>query len=68
MTDRFNALTVVLEKEIREDDAENLIKAISMLKGVIRVKGNVSNPDHWIAHESARHNLVMKIWEVLKAT
>ena len=28
MTDRYNALTVILEKDIRSDDAESLIAAI----------------------------------------
>ena len=41
MTDRFNALTVVLEKDIREDDAQALIAAIAQLRGVATVTGNV---------------------------
>ena len=34
MTDRFKGLTVVLDRDIREDDAEYIIKTISMIKGV----------------------------------
>lgn len=49
MTDRYNYLTVALERDIREDDAECLINAIRMLKGVTGVKGNVSDSDSYTA-------------------
>lgn len=38
MTTRYNALTVILEHEIREDDLEVLISAIRMLRGVSDVR------------------------------
>lgn len=65
MTDRYYALTVVLEKDIRSDDAEKLIDAINMLKGVINVKGNVSDPDVWMAQERARCELGIKLLEIV---
>lgn len=65
MTNRFNILTVVLEREIREDDAEHLINAISMLKGVLKVKGNVSSPEDWMAQAKAKNELINKLWKVL---
>ena len=34
MTTRYSALTVVLDHDIREDDIEPLVRAISMLRGV----------------------------------
>jgi hypothetical protein len=34
MTDRYNSLTVVLDRDIREDDAEHILNAIRMIKGV----------------------------------
>jgi len=37
MTDRYNALTVVLEQEARDDDLESLVGAIRMLRHVIQV-------------------------------
>lgn len=49
MTDRYNALTVVLEQDIRDDDAEPLIEAIKMLKGVVDVQGNVPSVDSFVA-------------------
>jgi hypothetical protein len=55
MTDRFNTLTVVLEKDIREDDAEHLLIAINCLKGVLSVKGNVASASDYMAEERAMH-------------
>lgn len=53
MTTRFNSLTIVLEKEIREDDAEHLINAIKMLRGVLSVEGDVIYRETYIAEERA---------------
>ena len=65
MTDRYNTLTVVLEREIREDDAEKYIDAIRMIKGVLSVKGNVADYEEYMATERVRRELGEKIWEVL---
>lgn len=65
MTDRFNTLTVVLEKDMRDDDAEGLIEAIQRLRGVLSVTGNVANGNSWMAEERARHDLGQKLWEIL---
>jgi hypothetical protein len=65
MTDRYNALTVVLEKDIRDDDAEVLLAAIRQLRGVLSVSGNVAEPIDYIAQQRARHELGEKLWHVL---
>lgn len=65
MTNRFYALTVVLDKDIREDDAEKIINAILMIKHVLSVEGNVSSPETWMAEERAKINIAKKIWDVL---
>ena len=39
MTDRYNALIVVLEGNVRDDDAEPLLAAIRQLCGVLSVSG-----------------------------
>ena len=65
MTDRFSTLTVVLEKDIRKDDAEGLIEAIRRLRGVLNVAGNVSDSTEWMAQERARHELGEKIIRII---
>lgn len=65
MTDRYNTLTVVLERDIRKDDAEALISAIQQLRGVLRVAGNIADPAAYIAEERAKREIGEKLWEVL---
>lgn len=65
MTDRYNALTVVLEQDIRSDDAEALIEAITCLRGVLKVTPRVANPDEHIAEMRVRQELGEKLWQVL---
>lgn len=65
MTDRFYALTVILDKDRRDDDCENLITATRMLKGVLDVKGNIANPDTWMAESRARMDLGKKLLEIV---
>ncbi len=65
MTDRYYALTVILEKDIRDDDASRMIEAIQMIKGVQEVKPLISNPSIYMAQERARRELGDKLWKVL---
>ena len=41
MTDRVNALTVILDRDIRTDDVEATINAIRQIKGVLKVKPHI---------------------------
>ena len=65
MTDRYYALTVILEKDFRDDDAEPILNAIRMIKGVQDVKGLVSNPETYMAEERARVELGKKLLNVV---
>lgn len=66
MTDRYNSLTVILDREIREDDAQQLMNAIRCLKGVIDVSGNVADYESYAAYSKARYDLMQKLADVLK--
>lgn len=57
MTDRYHSLTVVLDSNIRSDDAEPLINAIRMLVGVQSVEGNVAEPMYYVAETRVRFEL-----------
>lgn len=67
MTDRLNSLTVVLESDIREDDAQTLISAISCLRGVLNVSGNAADFGEHVARARARRELEQKMFEVLRS-
>jgi inosine-uridine nucleoside N-ribohydrolase len=66
MTDRYSSLTVVLEKDIREDDAKALIAAIQQLRGVLTVEGNVANLSEFVIEQRVRQEFREKLWEVLR--
>lgn len=65
MSDRLNSLTVVLETDIREDEAEALISAVQQLRGVLSVTGTVADIGDHIAQERVRRELGEKLWHVL---
>jgi hypothetical protein len=48
MTDRHSGYVVVLKDDIREDDAERVIDAIQMIKGVLTVKPVTSGEPNWV--------------------
>jgi hypothetical protein len=66
MTDRYHSFTVVLDSNIRSDDAEPLMNAIRMLVGVQSVTGNVADHSYYVAETRVRFELREKLFEVLK--
>lgn len=65
MTDRFNGFTVVLERDIREDDAKPIIAAIRQLRGVLDVVPLVADSESYLAEQRARHELGQKLLDVV---
>lgn len=64
MTDRYNAVVVVFDRDIREDDAEAIINAIRMIKGVITVTPNVADIDGHVAAMRVKRELSEKLLAV----
>jgi len=65
MTDRHAGYIVVLEEPIREDDAQGIIDAIQLIKGVLEVKPIENNYEIQMATLQARSELASKMWKVL---
>lgn len=65
MTDRVNALTVVLDRDIRVDDVEAIANAIRQLRHVADVVQNVASMSDHIAETRAKMDLEKKLWAVL---
>lgn len=65
MTDRLNALTVVLEQDLRTDDAEALIQAIHQLRGVLSVEGHVADVNSTVAYQRARLEVRQLLFDTL---
>lgn len=61
MTDRYKQLIVILDHDIRDDDAQPLIEAIKMLRGVLAVHPDVATANDLWAEDRARNELLQKI-------
>ena len=49
MTNRIGSLLVVLENDVREDEVDHLLKAISLIRGVMSVaKGPVMDGNAYV--------------------
>jgi hypothetical protein len=68
MTDRFHSLTVALDRDIRDDDAEVLMSAIRQLRGVAQVTGVVADSASFMAETRVRIEFSRKLLEVLYPT
>jgi hypothetical protein len=67
MSDRTKCLTVVLDQDYRvDDDAQPIIEAIKMIKGVMSVEANVSDSGTYLAYTTARYELEQRLWNALK--
>lgn len=66
MTDRYNALTVALERDIREDDAEAILNAIRMIRGVLAVIPKVVEASDWMAQQRAKTEISKRLWDALE--
>lgn len=64
MTDRYNAVVVAFDRDIREDDAEAVINAIRMIKGVVNVTPNVTDISDHVAAMRAKRELSEKLLAV----
>ena len=63
MTDRIRTLTVVLDQDYRDDDAEPILEAIRMVKCVAGVEPHVSTPGAQMEREIAKDELRREIGE-----
>lgn len=67
MTDRHIGYIVTLEEEIREDDAESTINALSHIKGVLNVSPVIANHEMWMAEAKGRHAILKDLVEFIKS-
>ena len=67
MTDRLNSLTVVLDHDYRDDDAESLILAIMQFRGVLSVKGNVADIVSHTAEMRVKTELRTALFKLLES-
>jgi hypothetical protein len=68
MTDRLKGFVVTLTHDIREDDAEAIVNAIRMVRGVLDVQPVVSTYEDVMNRTMVRHELEAKILDAIRKT
>lgn len=68
MTDRHAGYIVALEQNVREDDAEAIVSALKMIKGVVGVTPITATPEVDIAGLRANTQWRERVWELLQET
>ena len=66
MTDCHAGYIVVLDEDIREDDAEHIINAIGMIKHVASVQPVMSSYDTHVAESRRDREWQSALWELAK--
>lgn len=66
MSDKMNALIVILDEDTRLEGIQPTIDAIKQLRGVIDVQTNVSDITQTIAVSRAKQELSEKLWKALE--
>jgi len=65
MTTRFKGCTVAFTQDIREDDAESMLNAIRMIKGVIAVEPVESSGEDFIIRARLVREVSEKLYGVI---
>jgi hypothetical protein len=65
MTDRIKGFTVVLDKDIREDDFEVYFQSISLMKGVQQVIPHEAGHEDAIADMRAKNEIRNKLYDFI---
>jgi len=66
MTDRLKGCTVIFEKDVRVDDAEAILTAIKMVRGVLDVVPVKSGWEDRMGEIRIRHSLVRELIDIVK--
>ena len=66
MTDRTRMMTVLLEKDYRVDDAEEIANAIRMLRGVRKVEMRANVTEDYCNRVAIRAELEEKLLRVIR--
>lgn len=66
MTDRVKGCTVVFDKDYREDDIHEILNAIKMIKGVIKVEPSITTTVDYYAKEQCKNELRSRFYKFIK--
>jgi len=60
-----NTIAVVIEREFRDEECDQILAVIRMIKGVLSVTPNAADFDDIMSIDRARSDLSKKLWKVL---
>lgn len=63
MTDRYKGFLVTLDSCIRDDDAEQILTALKMVKGVHNVKPYIAKLEDHMLYEKAMSDIGQKLMQ-----
>jgi len=66
MTDRYKGFLITLDKQIRDDDAEHIINALKMIRGVQSVKPYIKGMEDYMEYEKAKTDCGQKILDFVR--
>jgi hypothetical protein len=66
MTERYKSFLVALEKPIRDDDAESIMKALHMIKGVARVEPHVLKGEDYVMYRNGYYAAKKEMYDCLE--
>jgi hypothetical protein len=66
MTDRIKGFYVALDHDYRTDDAQAILDAISMIRGVIAVTAEIATGDDWMNRQRIQLELRKRVLDVLR--
>jgi hypothetical protein len=65
MTDRLKGVLVTFDREIRDDDAESILTALKMIKGVLSVDPYVAEAEDYMMYERGHYDARKKMMDFL---
>jgi hypothetical protein len=65
MTDRLKGVVVTFDRDIREDDAQEIINAIKMIRGVLAVDQSVADYDDHMNRARIEREYKQKVWDAI---
>ncbi len=66
MTDCHSSYIVVLEHDVREDDAEQTLSALRQIRGVLTVEPVVASGELMVAESRAMYAMRRKLFDFIK--
>jgi hypothetical protein len=66
MTDRYSGFVVTLKDDIRKDEADGIINALSMVKGVLTVRPDLGGGHLAMAEDRAKHRYYMAMHDAVR--